>query len=316
MKERNKTTRFLKISLALILVFSVSIFSALAIFLNQQSAKTIHEVGRMYMSTTSEQIAMHFETTMNLRLSQMEVLVSTVVTESIHQDEEQKEILIQNAQARGFDHLAFYRMDGTFETLYGSPLHVTDPEPFLNSMHNRESKVAIGTDEAGNSVILLGVPAGHTPTPEHSCVALVAGLPVSYISETLSLNENAEHIYSFIIRQDGSFVIRTSDATRENYFDRVRSLYESVDGEDPERYIENLSQAMEKQEDYAAEFVIYGDSRQIYCTKLTQSEWYLLTFMPYKALDRIVTGTTTRWTAVLLGACALVIVVLLAVFVK
>ena len=117
MKERNKTTRFLKISLALILVFSVSIFSALAIFLNQQSAKTIHEVGRMYMSTTSEQIAMHFETTMNLRLSQMEVLVSTVVTESIHQDEEQKEILIQNAQARGFDHLAFYRMDGTFETL-------------------------------------------------------------------------------------------------------------------------------------------------------------------------------------------------------
>ena len=28
MKERNKTTRFLKISLALILVFSVSIFSA------------------------------------------------------------------------------------------------------------------------------------------------------------------------------------------------------------------------------------------------------------------------------------------------
>ena len=316
MKERNKTTRFLKISLALILVFSVSIFSALAIFLNQQSAKTIHEVGRMYMSTTSEQIAMHFETTMNLRLSQMEVFVSTVVTESIHQDEEQKEILIQNAQARGFDHLAFYRMDGTFETLYGSPLHVTDPEPFLNSMHNRESKVAIGTDEAGNSVILLGVPAGHTPTPEHSCVALVAGLPVSYISETLSLNENAEHIYSFIIRQDGSFVIRTSDATRENYFDRVRSLYESVDGEDPERYIENLSQAMEKQEDYAAEFVIYGDSRQIYCTKLTQSEWYLLTFMPYKALDRIVTGTTTRWTAVLLGACALVIVVLLAVFVK
>ena len=96
----------------------------------------------------------------------------------------------------------------------------------------------------------------------------------------------------------------------------MRSLYESVDGEDPERYIENLSQAMEKQEDYAAEFVIYGDSRQIYCTKLTQSEWYLLTFMPYKALDRIVTGTTTRWTAVLLGACALVIVVLLAVFVK
>ena len=102
----------------------------------------------------------------------------------------------------------------------------------------------------------------------------------------------------------------------DSYFDRVRSLYESVDGGDPEEYIQALTQAMEKEEDYSAEFVIYGDSRQVYCTKLSQSEWYLLTFMPYRALDRVVMGFTSHWTVLILGACALVVVVLLLVFMK
>jgi signal transduction histidine kinase/CheY-like chemotaxis protein len=316
MRARNETTQFLKISLALVLVCSVLIFALLALFMRQESASTIRKVGRMYMATTSEQIAMHFETTMNLRLSQMEVLANIAITDEVHKDEVQLNSLIENTRARGFEHLAFYQSDGSFETLFGSPMEVTDPEPFLESMKRGESKVAIGNDAEGNSIILLGVAAGHTPSRDPHCIALVAGLPVSYISETLSLNENSEHIYSFIIRRDGSFVVRTSDATRDSYFDRVRSLYESVDGGDPEEYIQALTQAMEKEEDYSAEFVIYGDSRQVYCTKLSQSEWYLLTFMPYRALDRVVMGFTSHWTVLILGACALVVVVLLLVFIK
>ena len=58
--RNNKTTRFLSTSLVLVLAVSAAIFSFLALFLNQQSASTIREVSRMYMSSMSEQIAMHF----------------------------------------------------------------------------------------------------------------------------------------------------------------------------------------------------------------------------------------------------------------
>ena len=257
-RPKNKTTRFLTTSVILVLILSVTAFSFLALFLNRQSASTIRQVSRMYMSGLSDQIARHFETTIGLRLAQMEALAKDIQPERIHEDAAQREELIANARAREFSYLGFYRVDGEFEMLYGSPLTVTDPGPFMDSLLGGGKKVAVGTDEAGNNVILLGLPTAHKPTEEHPCAAIVAGLPASYISETLSLEENADHVYSFIIRKDGSFVIRTSDATRESYFDRVRSLYEKVDGEDPELFVQSLFQAMAEEKDYSAELVKIG----------------------------------------------------------
>ena len=315
-KNKNETTQFLLISLILVLILSVTAFSFLAVFLNRQSTSTIREVSRMYMSGLSDQIARHFETTIGLRLDQMDALARDIQPERIHNDTAQQESLIASAKAREFSYLGFYRVDGTFEMLYGSPLEVTDPEPFMNSLLRGEKKVAVGTDAQDNGVILLGLPTTNPPTEEHSCVAIVAGLPASYISKTLSLEENADHVYSFIIREDGSFVIRTGDATRDSYFDRVRSIYEKVDGKDPELYIQALSEAMAAAEDYSAEVVLYGEPRQLYCTKLSHSEWHLLTCMPYSSLDNIVKGFTTRWTYAVFGICAIVLAVLLLIFAR
>ena len=312
--SKNKTTNFLRISIILVLLLSLSIFSCLAFFLNKQSGNTIRQISHMYMNGMSEQIAMHFETTIGLRLDQMDTLVKTIYSEDIHDDPVQQSVLIRNAKAREFTNLAFYYTDGSFEMLYGSSLKVTDPEPFLTSLKNGEKKVAVGTDENGNDIILLGVPSAHAPSEEIPCAALVAGLPTSYITDILSLEENDVHVYSFIIRNDGSFVIRTNDTFRENYFDRVRDLYEEVEGKDPELYIAALSNAMDNNEDYSAEFIIYGGYRQMHCTRLAHSEWFLLTCMPYHDLDLLINGFTTRWTYIVFSACILVLIVLFIVF--
>ena len=313
---RNKTTRFLTVSLVVVLALSVTIFSFLAIFLNEQSASTIQEVSRMYMSGISDQLARHFETAIGLRLDQLSAMIEDIDPEKIHYDPGQRSEMIANARAREFSYLGFYRQDGSFEMLYGPMLTVTDPPSFLKSLSNGEEKVAVGTDADGNEVILLGFPAVHSPTEEHPCIAIVAGLPTSYIIDTLSLDENIEHIYSFIIREDGTFVIRTSDAERDSYFDRVRAFYEEVDGGDPEVFIRNLSAAMAAGEDFAAEIKLHGELRQMYSTKLSHSEWHLLTCMPYNTLDGIVSGFTTRWTCAVFATCAIVLAVLLLIFLR
>ena len=311
---RNKTTRFLTVSLVVVLALSVTIFSFLAIFLNEQSASTIQEVSRMYMAGISDQLARHFETAIGLRLDQLGAMIEDIDPERIHYDSGQRAEVIANARAREFGYLGFYRQDDSFEMLYGPMLTVTDPASFLKSLSKGEKKVAVGSDENGNEVILLGFPAVHSPTEEHPCVAIVAGLPTSYIINTLSLDENIERIYSFIIREDGSFVIRTSDAERDSYFDRVHELYEEVDGGDPEVFIRNLSSAMAAGEDFAAEIKLHGELRQMYSTKLSHSEWHLLTCMPYNTLDNIVSGFTTRWTYAVFAACAIVLAMLLLIF--
>ena len=200
--------------------------------------------------------------------------------------------------------------------LYGSQLTVTDPEPFLNSLQADRQKVAIGTNAQGEKVILLGMPSPHPATPEHDCAALVAGLPVSYISDNLSLEENSERAYSFIIRRDGSFVIRTADAYRNNYFERVKVMYEDVNGLTPEEYIKRLTTAMAQGEDYSNEFTMGGERYHLYCTGLPYSEWYLITFMPYGAMDSIVNGFSREWGMLTILSGVVILGALLLVFYK
>ena len=315
--QKNRTTKFLRTSLVLVLAVSIAIFSSLAIFLNQQSASTIREVSQMYMSGMSEQIAMHFQSVISLRLGQLDTLVDAIHSDDIHSDEAQRRELIRSAEAREFTCLGFYHTDGTFDMLYGGTPEVEDPASLLASLNSGEKKVAVANSPDGERLVLLAVPAVHEPTEEHPCAAVVAALPASYISETLALDENDEHFYSFIIRKDGSFVIRTGGAFRNSYFDRVDTLYSEVTGgKSPEEYVQELKSAMAISEDYSSEIRVSGELKQMYCTRLAHSEWFLLTFMSYNALDDLVNGFTTRWTVMVFAACMLALVVLLAVFAR
>ena len=110
---------------------------------------------------------------------------------------------------------------------------------------------------------------------------------MDYISSTLSLDDEDGMMYSHIIRQDGTFVIRSGDAFRENYFDRIQSLFEEQ-GESGEQYIRELEAAMDKGEDYSALMVFGSERRHLQCNKLPYSEWYLVTVLPYGELDQAV----------------------------
>ena len=302
MNAKNKAVRFLVASMIPVVILCACVFFFLTVYMSRQSAQTINQVATLYMSSMSEQISMHFETIFGLRLHQLGSLTKSILSEHTKDPQALRQQLIQNTQALDFEYLALYSDDGEFEMLYGAPLQITDPEPFLSSMNAGQQKVAIGSDEDGNVVVLLGIPTDFGSI--ESCAALVAALPVSYISDALSLDEGKDHVYSFIIRQNGTFVIRSSDSYHHNnYFDRVRALYQDVGGQTPEEYLANLQQAMDQGTEYSSEFTINGERRHLYCTHLAYSEWYLLTFMPYGAMDTIINSLSQRWvTMALLGA--------------
>ena len=310
---QDKINRFLWLGLALLVLLSSSVLYFLSSRMSKEGSTTITEVGSLYMSSMSEQIALHFETTMALHLEELEALVGLAGPIGIHEDPEARKDLISHAQALDFQYMGFYNLDGSFEMLYGSMLAVVDPEPFMNSLLAGNKKVAAGVNAEGQRVILMGIPSSHEPTAEHPCAGLVGALPVSYIGETLSLEENEDHIYSYIIRRNGSFVIRSSDEFRHSYFERALDMYEDISGLTPEEYLDELSTAMEQNEEYSNILTMAGERQHLYCTQLAYSEWYLLTFMPYSTVDDIITSLGTQWgrTAVIGGSIIFVALMLL-----
>ncbi|MBC5742105.1 response regulator [Lachnospiraceae bacterium MD308] len=311
---RKKTMRFLRNSAIFILILCVAIFSFLAFYMNGKSSGTITEMGAIYMSGMSEQISIHFEKTMGLRLAQVEELEKEVPPQEA--DQELLEELTYSGQARGFDYLAFYNTDGSFDMIYGENVKVTDPEPFFLSMNSDEKKIAVGTDSADEDIVLMGIPAKYRLDNGETSIALVAGIPVSYVKEVLALDENDSMVYSHIIRRDGSFVIQSSDAYRENYFERIKALFEEIDGEDAEQYVQELEASMSMKSDYSKVIKVENERRHMFCTSLPYSEWYLVTVMPYGELSKVVGNLNELWALMAIASCVIVLCALFIVFFK
>lgn len=256
------------------------------------------------MSGMNERISMHFGTTIEFRLSHVERLVADISYEDVSDIQRMGEELAYNAEAMGFDYLAFYTTDGTFEMIYGDPVQVTDPEPFLKSLNAGEKKVAVGSDATGKKIVLMGISAEY-PMENGRCTALVAGLPVDYIKDILALDEEDALMFSHIIRRDGTFVIRSADVLWDNYFERILAVFKELNGRNAEQYVAELAYAMNANEDYSSVFQIGSERRHMYCTHLPYSEWHLVTVMPYGELDEVVNGLSGQWILLVLGGCAI-----------
>lgn len=311
---RNKTTRFLTASLILVSILCVLIFSFLAYFMNRRSSETIGDVGELYMSGTSERLVRHFKTIVDTRLSYAEAVVEYTPPERFADLQTMRDRLSYSANIRGFEYLALWGEDGTVEILYGNPLKVSEQSAFLASMSEEEDMVTVGRDENGEGILLLGIPATYPMENGNKSAALVAGMTVEDIQKILAMDKEGDLVYSHIIRQDGTFVIRSGDAFRENYFDRLRAICEASGSEMAETYVSELSAAMEENRSYSTVLQLGDERRHLYCTNLPYCQWYLLTVMPYGELDQAVTELGWQWTAVTLGSCAVILLALLLVF--
>ncbi len=311
---KNKTARFLIVSIVLASFLCVLVFSYLTTQMNRRGAEAIGELGAIYMAGMSEQAATHFGTTIELRLSQVGALVDSVPPGSGRDMASERVALSYNARARGFDHLALCGADGSFEMLYGSQMTADSLDVFTDGLTAGEEMMATGQDELGEELLLMGIPAAYPLSGGGKSAALVATLPVSYISDTLSLDADNDMIYYFIIDPEGEFIIRDSDVSDESYFQRVRDRYDSVEGMTGEQYIAQLEKAMAAGENYTSEFTIEGERRYLYGTSLPYSDWYLLLFMPYGQLDRTVNALSNDWGMAAIVSCVMILLVLLALF--
>lgn len=317
MHKKPKITHFLRSSMILVGIVCIGIFVFLSAYMITKSEKTVNQVGSVYMASMNERISKHFSTMVDLRRTQLDTLVKAIPTSSQEDNQDVREWLEYNATIRGFDSLAYYFEDGSFEMIYGTPVNSVNADKFLNAMRNGDKSVSVGVNAEGEQSAIIGTPFEIKMQDGRSSIAMVGKMPIEYISEALSLDDKDALLYSFVIRKDGSFVIRTAGAYRDNYFDRAKALYSEVLGKkNIEQFISELQESMEKDQDYSVMFTMDGDRQQMYCSSLPASEWYLITIMPYGMLNETIEQQGKQSLVVFLISCTLILMVLLIVFIK
>ncbi len=311
---RRKSTRFLIESLIIMIIVCVSVLSLFAFGMRHESENVIDSVGNIYMSGMSERISDHFQTTIELRVAQLDTMIKSNPPEKVASGEISINNLINEGKMRDFKSIALYYGDGSFDMIYGDDIIVTDPEPFLKSLNNGEKKVAVATTNQNEKIVLLAVPVSYSYREGKKSIALVASVSVDYIENILSLESDDTVTYSHIIRRDGSYVIRNENEVGHNYFDRFADTDVKSGEENTLGYINELKAKMEADEDYSAIQVIDNERSHVYCTLLPYSEWYLVTVMPYGVLDRAVNNLGSTIVRLLLIGTGVILLVLCIIF--
>lgn len=304
--------RSLKISTAVIICLNVLVFSYLGMSISKMSEETIENIGTTYMSGMNEQVSLHFETIIDLRLTMAES-IAHIAADAENSGYGSKEEIEYGARARHFLCAALYSSDGKMEMIYGDPVELNHPEPFLDSLKNGERKVASAVDSAGDGVIMFGVPCAYPMSDGSASLAIVVGLSSKYMGEVLFLDSDDSLAYSYVIRKDGSYVVRGQSGQNESYFDRFYSIFDGQK-EEADSYIEQMTAAMNANEDYSAILKSGESRRHLYCTDLPYCEWYLVTVLPFDGLDHAISGMGSHWLIMVYAASFAVIAMLLYIF--
>lgn len=283
--NKKKTTGFLLTSLALLVVVIVGSLSFFVLTMERESQQVINSVGTIYMQGMSEKIAMHFETTISLRMNPLETMVINMPPEDTEYDRELINELTYEGTIRNYEYLAFFDWNGKFHMIYGDEVELEDTSSFLGSLRNGNKKIAVGHSRTEEKIVMMGIPVAYPMENGEKSIALVAGISASYINEVLSLYTNNALTYSHIIRRDGSFVIKNIDLEMNNYFDRIRATFAEHGDNGADEFIDGLRDAMEKHRDFSSVMPVLNERSHVYCTPLAHSEWYLVTVMPYGDLD-------------------------------
>lgn len=316
---KKSTDKFLKRSFIIMSVVCIIVFACLTIFMSKKTGESVVDVTEIYMSEMNTQIQQKFSSIIGLRLEQVEGIIRLTPPEDVSYGEEMLEELEKSAEVRNFTYLGFYTEDGEARRIYGRPLEVENHEEVAEALTFNEDGniVAQGVNEDGEKMLILGKQAAYPLEDGKVSSALIVGVSMEYLNEALFLYAEDTMVYSHVIDEDGSFVIRNADAYRDSYFERIRAEFDEVSGKDAETYISELSEAMAARANYSTFISVNGEERHIYCSPLSEnSKWYLVSVMPNGVLKESMISLDTLRIIVIIGSLLVVLAVILFIFVK
>ena len=286
---KNKTNRYLMVIFVLMFILCGCLFLLLMKYVMNSGKKTAAEISGFYMDRMSTQIIKHFDTTVEIKLAQVESIVKTVPPEGQVQGRKLIQAMAVSGAARDFQFLCLLSEEGEVQLIFGEEVEIADEEPFLDSLKAGEKKIAVANiPSTDTTLVLLGVPCAYDMENGGKSVAMVAGIDVDYVNNTLFLDNPGVETYSHIIRRNGDFVIKSGTAVLNNYYDRLQNIVLESDEQGADYYMEKVHESIDNKT--LSTFIMSTNEgiKCVYVAPLPYSEWYLITTMSYDAMDGII----------------------------
>lgn len=307
-----RTKLFLIASSVAAVAVCICIFVWMLMFMGRKSEESIRDIGTIYMSEMNKHVQQKFFTLINFRLSQLEGVLQRTPPSSVQYGPHMLNELRLNAEVRDFSYLGLYAQDGEVETLYGSAVTLANTEDFWALLEQDGKVIGYGTDRQGRRLLVLGIPASYPMKGGVFSAAVVAGVEMQEIAESLFVNDTQALVFSHIIDHQGRFVVRRMENGRKNYFQFIHDAFASVGQKTALHFARDIQQAMDEKVDFSSLVQVGGEFHHLYLSALPNTDWFLVSELPQGVLDQAIFRLSdARFSAILL--VALVVTLLLVV---
>lgn len=292
------TKKFLLISFSILISVCIVMLTVTSIYVSGKSDGAINEIGMIYMSAVAKQMQEKFDVVVDSQILEMEGIVERHPPETMEYGPAMIEQLVLSAQVRDFLYLGLYTKEGDCEVIYGKEVEYESEEVFHKVLQDSSLRIFSGFSTEGERVMCLLINVAYPMKDGKTSSAMVAAMPMEYLENVLALDGENSLMYSYIIRRDGTFVIR---AREESLFENISETFCAYNGKEATEYASELWEAIDKNIDYATIACVNQEKRYLLCTDLPNSEWYLISLMPFGILDRILKDLSiNRQTATLM----------------
>ena len=308
-----KTTRVLpKKMVASFIAFIVTIlitFGLIFYFTNAIGQDTIYEIDDIYMRGLNEKSQQHFQTIVDLHMMQLKAMTDSLDTHL--SEDELVEEAARTAQLRDFNLVQFYVSDGSLIPVYGPLLNLEESHPFVNALISDKTQIASSVDESGNRIILFSYPFDYVLNSGEKVTSIVVGFPAEELAQSLFSGDEHSLVNSVIIRENGTYVIRNS---RDNGIDYTKSYFDQMTTDENRDQMNELMSKMAKDETFSTIWNSKDGETYIYATPLANSQWYLITSLPFGPISANMNRMTRLTLLLMIGGYVVFLVAVLLVF--
>lgn len=306
------TKKFLLISFSILISVCIVMLTITSMYVSGKSDGAINEIGMIYMSAVAKQMQEKFDAVVDSQILEMEGIVERHPPETMEYGPEMIEQLVISAQVRDFLYLGLYTKEGDCEVIYGKEVEYESEEVFHKVLQDSSLRIFSGFSAEGERVMCLLIDVAYPMKDGKTSSAMVAAMPMEYLENVLALDGENSLMYSYIIRRDGTFVIR---ARKESLFENMSETFCAYNGREAEEYASELREAIDKNTDYATVACVNQEKQYLLCTDLPNSEWYLISLMPFGILDRILKNLSVNRQTATLMMCLVILGGIVIIFI-
>lgn len=286
----DKTQKRLIGSFTVLIAVCLCLIVVQSVFMSYKSKETISEMGELYMAETNRQLRQKFETVTQIWRQQGKGIIERTPPETVVYGEEMKKDLALATYVSTFTSLELYTDTGEYEVVYGKHIAGKNQLGVEALLKEQGSWISGGEDEDGKKMLLLAIEANYPMRDGKTSSIMTLGFPIETLEKALALDDEEGLAHSTIIRRDGSYVMQNEDAVEDSYFEYFRLNGETVGDNTPEDFERELKKAMKEKKEYTAQIKIDGEVKHFYCISLDNSDWYLVSSIPYEVLENTITN--------------------------